>query len=220
MSGYSDYVELMAKWASAYMKPIVDNHQKGTLTEPSKHVVFNTIFYGFTEISNTFEVLRLSEILISVAPPRSKRVNNDEYIKYLINTYLQDVYILKERLNTYATRLKRLHNRADREDLTEQYIDPLFQFIKTSLDGLINTRSSHVHANRYSDEELDNVTQMALISKYNPDLEKHYKFSFKNAQISWSTRIKSNNDTTEKLLDYYFENISKVVKENGRVFMP
>ncbi|QYK12283.1 hypothetical protein K0I63_16295 [Shewanella rhizosphaerae] len=220
MSGYSDYGELMAEWASEYMRPIVENHQKGTLTEPSKHTPFNTIFYGFTEISNTFEALKLSEVLVSVAPPRSNRINDDEYIKYLINTYLQDVYILKERLNTYATKLKRMHERCGRGSLVQAHIDPVFEFVKSSLDGLVNTRGSHVHSNRYSDDELDNVAQMALISRYNSEYEQHYKFSYKKAQRIWSSRIKSNNEATEKLLDHYFESIMKVVKVDGSVFMP
>jgi len=220
MSGYSEYGELMATWASSYMKPIIENHQKGTLTEPSKHKPFNTIFYGFTEITNTFDALRLSETLISVAPPRSSRISHDEYIKYLINTYLQDVYILKERLNSYATRLKRLHAKSGRGDLAEQHIDPLFEIIKSGLDGLVNTRGSHVHANRYSDDDLDNLSQMALISKFDPKFEAHYKFSYKKAKNIWSSRMKSNNDVAEKILDYYFETLSKVVIENGRVFMP
>lgn len=220
MSGYSDYGELMAEWASVYMRPIIENHQKGTLAEPSKHKSFNTIFYGFTEISNTFEALKLSEVLVSVSPPRSNRINNDEYIKYLINTYLQDAYILKERLNTYATKLKRMHERFARGGLVLAHIDPLFEFVKSSLDGLVNIRGNHVHANRYSDDELDYVAQMALISKYNPEYEPHYKFSYKRAQRTWSSRIKSNNEATEKLLDHYFDNLIKVVKVDGSVFTP
>lgn len=220
MSGYSDYEELMAEWASDYMKPIVEYHQKGTLTEPSKHKPFNTIFYGFTEISNTFHALKLSEVLVSVAPPRSVRINDDEYIKYLISTYLQDVYILKERLISYAKKLKRMHERSGRGDLVLAHIDPLFEFVKSSLDGLVDTRGTHVHANRYSDDELDNVAQLALISRYNPEYEPHYKFSYKKAQRTWSARIKTNNEATEKLLDHYFENLIKVVRVNGSVFMP
>jgi hypothetical protein len=58
----------MAIWASKYMKPIIDNKLKGTLTEPSKHVPFNTIFDGFTEITNTFDALKLSAVLIWSSP--------------------------------------------------------------------------------------------------------------------------------------------------------
>lgn len=220
MSGYSDYGVLMAEWASEYMRPIAENHKNGILTESSKHIPFNTIFYGFTEISNTFDALRLSEILVSVAPPRSKRINDDEYIKYVINTYLQDVYILKERLNTYATKLKRMHARCGRDILVQTHIDPLFEFVKSSLDALVNTRGSHVHAYRYSDEALDSLAQLALISRYNSEYEQHYKFSYKKAQRIWSSRIKSNNEATEKLLDHYFGSIIKIVKVNGSVFMP
>jgi hypothetical protein len=210
----------MAVWASAYMKPIIDNKQKGTLTEPSKHVPFNTIFYGFTEITNTFDALKLSGTLISVAPPRSKKVNSDEYMKYLVNTYLQDMYILKERLNTYATKIKRMHNKAGRKSLSDQFIEPLFANVKSSFDGIVNTRGMHVHSTRYSDDALDDVTQMALISKYYSSFILHYNYSYKKAQKTWASRIANNNDDTKKILDHYFSEIIKVVKVKDSVFMP
>jgi len=218
MSGYSDYEKLMAEWGSAYLMPIVKN-KESTLIDSSKHKSFSMIFYGFTEISNTFEALSLSEVLIAVAPPRSNRINHDEYLKYLVNTYLQDVYILKERLNTYATRLKRLYTKAGRVSLVSKHINPLFEFVKSSLEDIVKTRGYHVHASRYRDDELDRVCQMALISRYDPEAKKHYRFSYQKAQKAWAARIKSNNASTKKLLDYYFKEISKVVSENGNVFM-
>lgn len=220
MSGYSEYEELMAVWASKYMKPIIDNKLKGTLTEPSKHVPFNTIFYGFTEITNTFDALKLSSVLISVAPPRSKKVNSDEYMKYVVNTYLQDVYILKERLNTYATKIKRMHNKAGKKELVDQFIEPLFSYVKSSFDGIVSTRGMHVHSSRYSDDALDDVTQMALISRYDSSLKPHYNYSYKKAQKTWTLRMANNNEDTQKILDHYFSEIIKVVKINDGVFMP
>lgn len=156
----------MARWGAEYTAPIIENNQKGTLAEPSKHKTFNTIFYGFSEITDTFEALKLSEVLISLAPPKSKKISNDKYIKYLVSTYLQDVYILKERLNSYATKLKRLYAKAGCDETIYTYIEPIFSFVKDSLDNSVKRRGVHVHANRYSDGDLDNVAQMALISNY------------------------------------------------------
>ena len=210
----------MAKWASAYMKPIIDNKLGGTLSEPSKHVPFNTIFSGYTEISNTFDALKLSGTLISVAPPRSKKINNDEYIKYLINMYLQDMYILKERLNAYATKLKRMHIKAGRKALVDEFIEPLFTDVKSSFDGIVNTRGMHVHSTRYSDDALDDVTQMGLISRYDSSFTPHFNYSYKKAQKLWASRISKNNEDTEKILDHYFSELMKVVKVKDSVFMP
>ena len=210
----------MAKYASTYMKPLVDKNFKGTLADPSKHSVFNIVFFGYTEISNTFNALKLSETLVSVAPPRSKKIIKDEYLKYIINTYLQDVYILKERLNAYATKLKRLLNKAGKKSLSVKHIDPLFKLIKSSLNGITNSRSQHVHMLRYSDTGLDAVSQMEIISRFNPEFETDYKFSYKLAQNIWSSRMKKNNKATKQLLDIYFDAISVAISKNGIISIP
>lgn len=220
MSGYDDYQELMAAWASEYMKPIWEGYQKGAGVDRSAHRVFGTIFYGFTEITNTFDSLRLSETLISIAPPRSKKVSADEYFKYVISTYLQEIYILKERLNAYATKLKRLYERAGKKNEVEEYLVPVFGKVKSVLDGVVAVRGSHVHDSRYSDDELDRISSLALISRNNSSFEMAYRKSLKSARMEWGERMGSYNGAIEDLLDWYFSQIINVVAKSGSVEMP
>lgn len=222
MPGYSDYRNLMVSFATKHQSPLWDDIQKDApLTKPPNYETYKTIFFGFMEIENTFNALELTEILVSIAPPRSKRINKDEYIKYLVNTYLQEIYILKERLNAYAKKLKRLYNRFGRQALVSKYIDPIiFRSVDATLGGIIKTRGEHVHLNRYSDDKLDKISQLALMSKYDQSLKPLYKSSYKAIQVLWTSRIKTNNKETLRLLDQYFDNIAQVIKENGVVYIP
>ncbi len=77
----------MADWAGEYILPFVGTKKQGEMPEPSK-ILVTKLFYGFTEISGAVEALRLAEVLISIAPPKSNRIKRDEYLKYHINAYL------------------------------------------------------------------------------------------------------------------------------------
>lgn len=220
MSGLQDYQKLMADWAGSCLSPYLKEFNAGNHFEIEEQDLLDKILGEFSDISNTYDALILSEVLISVAPPRSKRIEHGKYINYVVNTYLQDVYILKERLNSYATRIKRLHNKSGRSDLTKKHIDPLFGIVKNSFQNIVDTRGSHVHAKRYSDKELDDVSTMSLVSKYSLDYEPHFNDSISRAKIVWYERIKTNNIETKKLLDLYFESLILVVKDGDTVFMP
>lgn len=220
MSGLQDYQKLMADWASSCLRPYLDEIKAGDPVKIEEQKLLDKIFTEFTDILNTYDALIMSEVLISVAPPRSKKIEHDKYIKYIVSTYLQDVYILKKRLNSYATRIKRLYKKSDRSDLVMKFIDPLFDFIKNSLESIVDTRGKHVHSKRYSDKELDDVSTMSLVSKYSPDFNIHFGDSVFKAKIVWYERIKSNNVETKKMLDFYFESLILVVKDNNTVFIP
>lgn len=216
MQGYDKYTNLMADWSGEFIRPYIDKKRK--MPEQSR-VFLIKLFYGFTEISGTLEALKLSEILVSLAPPRSVRVKRDEYLKYHINSYLQEIYILKERLNSYATQLKRVYSKTDQKEKFNSQVDPVFSLVKTSLKGIIDTRGGHVHSYRYSDEDLNLLSWWTLISNFNKGFT-HDANGYKWVKRIWKDRIKENNNQIMKLLDIYFECLYEGVTQNGKVVVP
>ena len=222
MLNIESYQRIMAEWASKTITPHVGDIKagKGTDVTLQDQKAFNIIFVGFTEITDTFDALEFSSVLLSVAFPRSKKVSKEKYLKFVVNTYLQDVYILKERLNTYATQIKRMHDKMGRTELTQKHIDPLFETIKGAFKGLVDTRGGHVHGKRYTDETLSDASSMALIAEHYPEFESHYNFSLTNAKREWKNRIENNNRETAKVLNKYFNELFKVVVDSGSVITP
>ena len=220
MSGFEDYQKLMADWTKRLLEPHMDAIKAGKPFVNSQEQLLDTIFNGFIDISDTYEALVLSETLISVAPPRSKKIEHDKYIKYVVNTYLQDVYILKERLNSYATKIMRIHNKSGRENLTIEHIKPLFEIIKNKFQGIVDVRGGHVHAERYSDSELSDASFMALVSNNSSNFKFEYTDSLTKAKVIWYERMKTNNIETKNVLDLYFKSLIRVVKDGDSVFTP
>jgi hypothetical protein len=220
MKGYSRYERLVADWAAAYIKPIHEAHQRGEQLPKIHNSFFEKAFRGFIEISSTVEALRLTQAFVSLTPPKSRRIKKPDYLKYHVGVYLQEIYILKERLNAYATKIQRAYSKSSRKNLAEARITPLFEVVKTAVDGLVLTRGAHVHDIRYSDEDLDRVSMFSLVSDANEEFEDAFRLSYKLAKTTWSKRIKDNNEATMKLLDTYFDELYAVITIDGEIHAP
>jgi hypothetical protein len=220
MGNFEQYQKIMANWATETLGPHKDSIVAGETVELKNQDFFHMIFRGFTEITDTFEALEFSATLLSVASPRSKKVAKEKYIRFVVNTYLQDVYILKERLNTYATKIKRAHKRMGRTELVEAHVEPLFESVKTKLQELVNVRGGHVHQERFRDERLSEASSLEFLVQFDDRFEFYYERTATQAKRDWHDRIVSNNKATKVILNDYFGGMLRVVAESDRVITP
>lgn len=220
MDNIEKYQRLMADWAAQVLGPHTDKIAAGESIDFDGKDDFEVIFRGFMEITDTYEALEFSAKLLSVASPRSKKIAKEKYIRFVVNTYLQDVYILKERLNAYATKIKRMHDRMGRSGLTEAHIQPLFTPVKEQLQGLVDVRGAHVHQTRFSDERLSEASSFELLVQFDSKFEFYYERTVTQAKREWRKRIESNNKATKKILNEYFGGLLQVVAENDEVITP
>jgi len=56
------------------------------------------VFVHFSEISNSLDRLREIALLLRSAPPKSSKISKVSYLKFLVESHLQELYILRERL--------------------------------------------------------------------------------------------------------------------------
>ena len=219
MASYDSYLKMMANW-SEVTDSIVAAAKASKAIDEYDRKLFNELFLGFTEITDTVDSLELIATLLNVAPPRSKKIDKGIYIKHLVGAYLQEVYILKERLNAYATKVSRLYSSNENKEFVELQVKPVFDLVSSSFRSVNLTRGSHVHGRRYSDKHLDAVSQMALISNFDSDYEFELKIDYYLAKKKWSQTVKNNNEETKKVLDSYFKSLSLVTSKNGKLIAP
>lgn len=212
---YAKFQGLMADFAAFYMGPSIEAMKKpgnARLERPTDRA-FTIIFYGFTEITSSLDAIKLSEQLVGVAPPRSRRINKDHYIQFLVGAYLQEMYILEQRLSAYAKKISRLYK-------SPSLPGAIRRIVYEPLEGIINTRGAHVHSQRYSDEHLDAVATMALFRRvkhqYGDDLE----FEYMSAQREWKKRIASNNAVVIRIVDQYFKVLNSIMCRGGKICFP
>ncbi|MDT9702082.1 hypothetical protein, partial [Streptomyces sp. P17] len=122
------------------------------------------LYMGFHDIKETLSALELSQVLISNDAPNIKEVTDVRYYRYVATTYLQDMYILKEQLNAYATKIKRVHNTFGRHHFVNIFVEPLFPKIKSCFQNIVDVRGFHVHQQRYTDDYFDDAFVFRALS--------------------------------------------------------
>lgn len=210
---YDEFLGLMADFASAYLDPAFKKRKAGQAFELPSDGQFSTVFYGFTEISEALDALSLTEVLIRLAPPRSKKIEKDRYLKLLVSAYLQEIYILEQRLTAYAKKISRLYHKPSLPSLVHHVVyEPL--------EGIISTRGAHVHSRRFTDEHLDIVSTMALFRRLGHKLGDDLEFEYALARDEWGKRIKTNNEATRSLVDQYCKLLRAVMCKDGKIVLP
>lgn len=210
---YDEMLKMMADFAAAYLDPAWKKKKAGERHELPTDGQFSDIFYGFTEIGSALDTLALTEELLRLAPPRSKRIDRDSYLKFLVGSYLQELYILEQRLTAYAKKLSRLYRRPSLPAGVRRVVyEPL--------EDIINTRGAHVHQRRFTDERLDRVSTLALFRRVGHELGDDLEFEYKFAQLEWSKRVKDNNKVTREIVDQYCTLLKSVICRNGKIFLP
>lgn len=212
--GFQRYQETILDFSTEYLEPAWQARKNKTeLPASPTDALFSTVFYGFTEIVSTIDALKLCQTLIRVAPPRSKAILPDEYFKFLVGAYFQEMYILGQRLDTYAKRMSRLYRKP-------QILPIVNEHILSPLSGINRTRGAHVHAQRYTDKDLDMLSTYSLLSRHDAEFADHLEDQYWLAQREWGEKVKNNNAAVKILADRYFDLLYPVVTKDGEFFLP
>ena len=217
--GYSRFEKLIADFSSQYFKPFYEAKLKDEELYPSEKDLEYIIFTGFNEISSSLENIKLTLSFISIIPPKSKKINRSDYLKYHIHVYLQEIYILKERLNEYATKIQRKYSKINKEIDIKKIMKPLFKLVKITLEGITNERSKHVHSKRFSDTDLDWLSSTTFLSAHHDEYEAISKIAYKKVNLKWKKTIKNNIKEINKIIDIYFDTIYVIITKKDNLLL-
>lgn len=88
----------MSNWCGDTLKPHMQHVSDKKTAEFFEYDFLDRVYHDFYNIMDTYETLELSAVLLSENGPNSKGVSEETYYSYVINTYLQNMHILNERL--------------------------------------------------------------------------------------------------------------------------
>ena len=217
MTDHRKFEQLIADWAGEVVRFYAESKM-----EPEEDLrKFVQIFlFGYGEITDCVDALELSEILLNVSKPRSKKIASDRYLRFIINSYIQEMYILKKRLLTYRTQLQRFYRRLKWDSQFEKATTHLPILVSKSLNKIIETRGRHVHQERYTDVDLDITSQLAFIAKFNDSFDERAREEYDWSKKLWHVRVKANNEILRDLLKIYFGAIFEGVTDNRELVWP
>jgi hypothetical protein len=207
------FTKAMADFAADYLDPAWKSKKVGTELRRPTDATFEAIFRGYIEISESLDSLDLAERLIGLALPRAKGVNKDKYLNFVVAAYLQDIYILEQRMTAYATKLSRMYRLPKLPSFVQE-------IVYQPLENIIKARGAHVHTRRYVDEHLDAVGTFALFKRVGHDLGQHLDDEYRTAQLHWKKLVKTNRVQFKQIVDRYFKVIKAAILQDGLVKFP
>jgi hypothetical protein len=211
-TGFFRFQSLIVDFAKDHLEPFFRALEKDKVIVQPPNKNFTDVFYGFTDIVATLDTLMLIETLFSL-PSRSSKVDKDKYLQFLVGAYLQEVYILEQRLTKYGKKLSRLYKISG---LPEK----IKQIVYEPLEKIITTRGSHVHQERYTDDDLNVASAYALFSYFNESYAEVMKFEYSRVRRKWKRQIEENNKVTLSIVDQYFDLLFKYICQQGKLVPP
>lgn len=218
ITAYDLYQKTLSDWASSYLYPIA--MEKAKIKE-REHEFFKKIFNGFREITNTIDAILLCRTLISTAPPRSKKIQKDAYINLIISSYLQEIYVLQTRLFNYLRVIKKIYRKID-DGSIERSLTVVEDYVKESLEDIVNTRGSHVHEERYQDEHLDRLSTYSFLSQHSHE-QQFFEITEDSYTINckkWKSIMLKNERAITNLLEHYCDGLNKTIVHDGSILKP
>jgi hypothetical protein len=185
------------------------------MNEYEKH--FYILFYGLHEIIESYDLLKDFEIFIKVFPYNRYNISKARYLRFIIGTYLNEMYIFKERLVAYIKTIEKEYRSTRRYLDVKGIINPLYHTVISSLNNICEVRNSHVHVNRYYDNSINRVIGFELVTQgdntgtFYPRFEREYK----KIRSEWKKTIKENNRAVNELLDYVSAELMDIVFKNN-----
>lgn len=194
--------------------------------KPSEKSIFiaNKLFKPFSEILNSIEAIENISLFIRSFPYKKQDISMVHYMKYHIENYLNELYILKNRLISYLKIVERAYRKSDNYSHIEKTLKPVYNFISSAFEGYTEIRGIHVHQNRYSDDDISRLSSLELLSrgdsKQENFLKNYFIFEYRQVRKKWMKKIKDDMHSVHDLLDHYFKQLILAIIENGKIKYP
>jgi hypothetical protein len=219
---FEKYQASMAGWTSWLMSSKREGTPEASDFSEQELELLNEVFRRFAEISQTMDNLDLCLTFIGARLPRRKGLKLDAYLNYHITFYLQEIYILKERLKTHAIKTMRLRKRLG-HSINRGAYKKLIDTVEQSLSPIVSVRGSHVHDRPFTDDDMKMLGAYSFLAVHcpdEPDWAKYARAEYSEVRQTWVERLGNNQRELKKLLDVFFSFLHAEVFESGLLTAP
>ena len=173
-------------------------------------------FLGFLEIANSLETLEDIAFYVSRFPFRKTRITPERYLRFHVEAWLANVYILQLRLTSYLKVVERQHKKDPHLPAIRGSFQDLEELLTKTLKGVVEVRGQRVHRVRFSDDDIDRLGYIELLTHGSDDgfsrLMRLLHYSVhRKVKTAWKDRVVTNNKAIRELLDIFFDALFPVV---------
>ena len=182
---------------------------------------------GAFEIFTAYESLLDSEVYIRRFPYGGTRISRSRHLKSVIENYLNNTYILKERMVKYLRILTKKYGKraGSKGRSTARITVAIKKFTEGYLDPIKAVRNLHVHQEEFYDLDLERLSILETYIHSNPTaprieyFKSYYDHQFEMVRKDRVKLIQTLNANLNKLLDIYFDHIYSVVFDENDEFI-
>jgi len=219
--GFAKYLSFMADWSAAALTPegrLIDAEDQ---SEEDLRLI-DDLFKRYTEITGAIDNLELSLIFIQGRMPRKKGLKLDAYLVYHITFYIQEIYILNERLDSYAKTVMRGRGRLG-ERVDKGAYNKLLAWVRQALSNIVQARGAHVHDRAFADNRMRGLSLFSFMANHSPNprqWSEQLRDEYADVRRRWVVSLKRDRVELDKILDRYFEFILSEVTGGSLAIMP
>lgn len=213
--GYEQYLVTLMK----AIKPVLVKSvkcQKLTKRDQTLQDFVNS----FLEINQAIDALKLSIRLAESAQPRLHSLDRTTYLRYHINAFLNELYILKERLKAHHSLALVIFR--PRLNVKEKKIfkRAMSLWLKENLSNSIQVRNYHVHESRYTNELINYAEILSIPKLSETELTNAVELVEKLSKYKWLNEAKSYLSNLDCVLDTYCDVIYSGCFPKGKIVIP
>ncbi len=176
----------------------------------------------FSEIQRSAQVLNDIVLYLKRFPPG---VSRSRYLNYHVRSYLQEIYILQQRLIALINKYEKWNFPPSTSDAAAS-LSECRDIIAKAFNRVIEVRGEDVHQRQFFDPELERLEGWEGLVEGGVDpgkewMEKAFENQIKTAREKWVSQIEVGNVTTALVLDAIFGALSGVTfTPDGDMIIP
>jgi hypothetical protein len=227
----------MVRWLKSRKKArlLMDEVHKhifetGPPTPPEKRTgrvnYHQLLTYHVSEIQTTLETMRDIEFYMGRFPYSEAKVAKYRHLIFHAQAFINELYILQERLLGFLKFVERQHRKDPRLDYIKDVCEVLRGFVTNSMKSGIAIRGRHVHEWRLSDNDHDRLIGISLYTKMpNEDIRKaftaYYDAEYKKVRRRRREWVASLIGVSQELVDAFFDELFKLMfDDKGSMVYP
>lgn len=180
------------------------------------------VLYNYGELAESLRRFKIISTLIKQYPKQPSwtkvGLNKTVYLRYHYESFLEEIYIYRERMSLLLGDLK---NKSKKKSLLDgvKLIEKTNKYFVDALKSATNVRGHHVHLRRFKNAKIEQLADLELFvndSTYYEDLrDKEYKALRKKLSQEIETFSieleKLQNDVLNRITNFVFDELRKTI---------
>jgi hypothetical protein len=183
-------------------------------------VFASRLFMDFDELVTSLLCMKDIEVYIKRFPYRDSGVSNLRYLKYHIESHLNEIYLFQERIEAFMDFMQKRYRKSLINAQMNSMAEKVLAMTKDSLHDVVSIRGTHVHSRRFTNNDFDRLIFLENM-KALETFASLYEFEYKQVRKKWTKIIQANNLAIEQLLNAFCKELYIVLfDEKDQIVFP